>query len=289
MRPLLLLQLILLALAALPALSGADARRDTSKPRATHARTVVWAVGDGADGSAEARELARYVLSQRPERFIYLGDVYEHGDAAEFGRNYDPNYGRLARRSDPVIGNHEFKRRFEGYFPYWKRARGLNRERARHRAYVDDSGWQVIAYSSESDPRAEAAWLRAQVALHPGTCRIAAAHRGRYVVADDSHEDNPDQRPVWDALAGRTAVNLVAHNHLYGRLAAIDGVHVLVSGAGGHELRELGEQDHPVAAARTGVPTATRLVLRRGALDFRQVDASGRVHDYGTIQCAPAG
>jgi hypothetical protein len=283
-----LLKLILVALAALPALSGADAKRDASAPRATHARTVVWAVGDGADGSAESRELARYVRSKRPHRFIYLGDVYEHGDAAEFRRNYDPSYGRLARRSDPVIGNHEFERRFEGYFPYWKRARGLNRERARHRAYVDDSGWQVIAYSSESDPDAEAAWLRAQVALHPGTCRIAAGHRGRYVVADHEHEDNPDQQPIWEAVAGHTSVNLVAHNHLYGRLAPIDGVHVLLSGAGGHELRELGEQDHPVAAATTGVPTATRLVLRPGALDFRQVDASGRVYDYGTIHCAPA-
>jgi hypothetical protein len=33
------------------------------------------------------------------------------------------------------------------------------------------------------------------------------------------------------------------------------------------------------------VPTATRLVLRRGAVDFRQVDASGRVYDSGTIPC----
>jgi hypothetical protein len=283
-----LLKLILLALAALPALSGAAAERDTSASWGTHGRTVVWAVGDGADGSAEARRLARYVGSKRPERFIYLGDVYEHGSAREFRDNYDANYGRMARRSDPVLGNHEFERRFEGYFPYWKRARGLNRERARHRAYVDDSGWQVIAYSSESDPFAEAAWVNRKIARHEGTCRLAAGHRGRYVVADGEHQDNPDQQPIWDALAGRTAVNLVAHNHLYGRLAPIDGVHVLVSGAGGHELRALGAQQHPVAAAHAGVPTATRLVLRRGALDFVQVDATGRVYDYGTIPCEPA-
>ena len=184
-----------------------------------------------------------------------------------------------------MLGNHEFKRRFEGYFPYWKSARGLGRERARHRAYVDDSGWQVLLYSSESDPGDEAAWVRRQVARHPGTCRIAAGHRGRYVVADGLHADNPDQQPIWSALAGRTAVNLIAHDHLYGRLAPIDGVHVLVSGAGGHELRALGDQSHEVAAAETGVPTATRLVLRRGALDFSQVDAAGRVYDSGTIGC----
>jgi hypothetical protein len=273
--------LIALAIAALFGIAEGAPRR-TEPPQA-----VVWAVGDGADGSAAGRRLARYVRAQRPERFIYLGDVYEHGTAADFRANYGRTYAPLARRSDPVLGNHEFKRRFDGYFPYWRKLRGLRREQARHRAYVDDGGWQVLAYSSESDPDAEAAWLRAQLALHPGTCRLAAAHRGRYAVADDAHGDNPDQAPIWSALAGRAAVNLVAHSHVYGRLAPIDGVTVLVSGAGGHNLRELGEQRHAVAAAQPGVPTATRLVLRRGAVDFRQVDASGRVYDSGTIPCSP--
>ena len=256
-------------------------------PAAAPARTVVWALGDGADGSEEGRELAAYVLSMQPERFLYLGDVYEQGGAEEFELNYEPLYGALASRTDPVIGNHEYDRRFEGYYPYWRGKRRFGRERARHRSYVDDTGWQVLAYSSESDPRAEAAWLRRRIARHRGTCRIAAGHRGRYVVADDSHDDNPDQAPVWSELAGRAAVNLIGHNHLYGRLEPIDGVHVLISGAGGHGLRSLGEQRHPVAAAETGVATATRLFLRRGALDFSQVDAQGRVHDSGTIHCTP--
>ena len=252
------------------------------------ARTVVYALGDGADGSAEGRRLARYVRSQRPDRFIYLGDVYERGTRAEFRANYHPLYGRLARRTDPVIGNHEHKRRARGYYPYWKRRRGFDSERARHRAYVDDSGWQIVSYSSESSPAIEAEWLRGAVARHAGTCRIAAGHRGRYAVADELHGDSPNQEPLWAALAGRTAVNLVAHSHLYGRLQPIDGVHVLVSGAGGHELRQPGEQAHGVAAVAAGVPTATRLVLRRGSLEFRQVDATGRVYDSGTIGCVPA-
>lgn len=281
-----------IALAALVVLflafRGGGSEGEVGAPRAASERTVVWALGDGADGSAKGLRLARYVRDRRPGRFIYLGDVYEHGTAAALRRHYEPLYGALAGRTDPVIGNHEFKRRFEGYFPYWEDARGFGRERARHRAYVDDSGWQILAYSSESDPEAEAGWVRRQVAEHPGTCRLAVAHRGRFMVADDQHEDNPDQESIWSALAGRTAVNLVGHNHLYGRLAPIDGVHVLVSGAGGHELRELGEQRHEVAASKTGVPTATRLVLRAGALDFSQVDARGRVYDTGTIRCAPA-
>ena len=257
-------------------------------PPPAAAGTVVWALGDGADGSRASRRLAEYVRASRPQRFIYLGDVYESGTADEFRRNYASVYGPLAARTEPVLGNHEYRRRLSGYLPYWKRARGLGRARARHRAYVDASGWQILLYLSESEPRAEAAWLRRKVARHDGTCRLAAAHRGRYAVADTEHDDNPDQRPVWAALAGRTALNLVAHNHLYGRLEPIDGVHVLVSGAGGHDLRAVTERRQRVAAVSAHVPTATRLVLRRGAADFIQVDARGRVHDAGTIRCTPA-
>jgi hypothetical protein len=87
---------------------------------------------------------------------------------------------------------------------------------------------------------------------------------------------------------GKTAIHLVAHNHIYGRPSPIHGVNVLVSGAGGHNLRSLGTQHHPVDASKTGVPTATKLVLRPGAADFEQVDKDGNVYDSGTIGCTPA-
>jgi hypothetical protein len=282
---------IVLAAALLAAglLLGAGGDEREAGPSAARAETVVWAVGDGADGSAAARELARYVAARRPARFLYLGDVYERGTAGEFAQHYDPVYGRLAGLTDPTIGNHEYAARASGYVPYWRRERGWSRRRALHRSYVDAaSGWQVIVYSSESEPRKEGAWVRRQVAKHGGTCRIAVGHRGRYVVVDTAHPDNTDQAPIWRALAGRTAVNLIGHDHLYGRLAPIDGVHVLVSGAGGHDLRSRGTQQHEVAAIETGVSTATQLTLRRGALDFRQVDARGKVYDAGTIACTPA-
>jgi hypothetical protein len=277
-------------LAALVLLPACGARHQTAARAAAPGQTVVWAIGDGADGSDRARTLARYVERQGPQRFFYLGDVYELGTAAEYADHYAPLYGALAKRTDPVVGNHEYPLRRVGYEPYWRRARGWSPTIARHRAYVDRaSGWQVIAYSSEADPASEAAWVGRQVAKRAGTCRIALAHRGRYVVTDTAHTDNADQAPVWARLARRTAINLVGHNHIYGRLAPIDGVTVIVSGAGGHDLRTLGPQRHRVAATRIGIPTATRLVLRRGAVDFRQVDARGRVYDSGTVRCTPAG
>jgi hypothetical protein len=250
--------------------------------------TVVYALGDGADGSTASRDLANYVKAQNPNRFFYLGDVYETGTAAEFTNNYEPLYGTLASKTDPVIGNHEYPNRATGYYPYWQNKRGWTQEQAKHRSYVDVSGWQIIAYSSETDMAAEGAWVAGEVAKHPGTCRIVMAHKGRHVVTDTSHGDNTNQESVWSQIISKTAINLVGHNHIYGRLAPVSSVHVIVSGAGGHGLRSLGTQHHTVSASKTGVPTATRLVLRTGAADFRQVDKNGTVHDSGTISCTPA-
>src|SRR5688572_15886692 len=185
--------------------------------------TIVYAVGDAADGGEEATKLASYIEEQDPERFFYLGDVYEQGTATEFKRNYDPLYGELADRTDPVIGNHEYPNVENGYYPYWQGKRGWTEEQAKHRSYMDaDSGWQVIAYSSETEPAAEARWIEGEMEKQAGTCRIALAHRARYSIADSQHTDNVDQKPVWKVLAGRTAINLAAHSHVYGRLEPID-------------------------------------------------------------------
>jgi hypothetical protein len=249
----------------------------------------VFALGDGADGSPASTALAEYIKAQNPARFFYLGDVYQSGTADEFARNYEPLYGSMAGITDPVIGNHESGNRSTGYYPYWQEKRGWTQEQAKHRSYVDAaSGRQIIAYSSEEDMTAEGEWVGDEVAKHAGTCRIVMAHKGRHVVLDSAHDDNPGQESVWSRIIDKTAINLVAHNHIYGLLEPIDGVTVIVSGAGGHNLRPLGTQHHTVTAAKTGVATVTKLVLRRGAADFSQVDSTGTVYDSGTITCTPA-
>ncbi len=251
--------------------------------------TVVYALGDGADGSTTSRALADYIKAKNPNRFFYLGDVYETGTASEFSRNYEPLYGSIASKTDPVIGNHEYSNRSTGYYSYWANKRGWTRERSKHRSYVDaSSGWQIIAYSSETDMAAESAWVAGEIAKRSGTCRIVMAHRGRHVVADTSHSDNTNQESVWSKIINKTAINLVAHNHVYGRLAPLSGTTVIVSGAGGHDLRPLGTQHHTVAASKTGVATATRLVLSRGNATISQVDKNGNVYGTKALTCIPA-
>ncbi len=149
------------------------------------------------------------------------------------------------------MGNHEYPNRTTDYYPYWRGKRGWTEEQAKHRSYVDASGWQVIAYSSETDMTAEGAWIAAQVAKHPGTCRIVMAHKARHPVADTSAGDYSAQEPVWSQIVNKTAINIHGHSHVYGGLAPQSGVHVITSGAGGHGLRSLGAQHHTVVASKT--------------------------------------
>ena len=104
-------------------------------------RAIVWAVGDGADGSAPARRLARMIERDEPDAVLYLGDVYPSGTAEDYERNFEPVYGRLASIMWPTAGNHEWGNREVGYYPYWRqlpasaalvslRARGLGADGA---------------------------------------------------------------------------------------------------------------------------------------------------------------
>lgn len=60
---------------------------------------------------------------------------------------------------------------------------------------------------------------------------------------------------------------------------------MIVSGAGGNELRGLGEQHGAVRAAEAGMRMVTELTRRRGAADIRQLDVTGKMYDRKTIAC----
>src|SRR3954471_9685013 len=65
----------------------------------------VWAVGDGGNGTREAKRVAARIAEDHPERVLYLGDVYETGTAADFDARFATVYGALARRMEPTPGN----------------------------------------------------------------------------------------------------------------------------------------------------------------------------------------
>jgi hypothetical protein len=240
----------------------------------------VWAVGDGADGSARARALAARMARSRPARVLYLGDVYDTGTAGEFTRNFAGVYGGLAKRMLPTPGNHDWANRAQGYDPFWARTLGAPLPDHYARSV---GGWQVLSLNSEGDVAAQAAWLRSRL-TGAGTCRIAFWHRPRF--SDGLHGDQTDIEPLWAAVRGRAALVLNGHDHDMQRFKPIAGTTELVSGAGGRER-------YPVLAGRRLAFSdsfhfgALRIVLRRRRADLAFVATDGTVLDRSSVGCRP--
>ena len=242
---------------------------------------VVWAVGD-AFPTAPAKRLARAVRRDRPDGFLYLGDVYNDGTAGEFARNYDPLYGALGAITAPTPGNHEWPNRRSGYFPYWRAKLG---RRLAPWYRLELGGWELLSLNSQAPHAASSPqlrWLREQVDGAPGNCRIAFWHRPRFSAG--LHGDQLDVAPLWDAVEGRAALVVNGHEHDSQRLRRRGGTVELVAGAGGAAMYRL-NRDRRVLWGNDVTAGALRLRLRPGSADYAFVAASGRVLRSGRVRC----
>jgi calcineurin-like phosphoesterase family protein len=272
--------------AAMTSLGPASGLAATAPPQAVEpGRAVVWAVGDGADGSARSKRLAR-LMARGADRLLYLGDVYERGTAAEFRRNFGGVYGSLARITEPTPGNHDWGRRRAGYYPYWERIKG----RTQPPWYrVSIAGWQLFSLNSEAahgTGSSQLRWLRARLRGAKGDCRLAFWHRP-LLSAGIVHGDAPDLAPLWNALRGGFRLVVNGHDHDLQRLRRRQGITELVAGAGGRALYPLRRWDDRLAFGRDDVNGALRMVLSPGTamLEFRS--SSGAVLDRSRARCRP--
>jgi acid phosphatase type 7 len=245
---------------------------------------VVWVVGDGADGSAVARRMARRIERDDPDAVLYLGDVYPSGSAADYARNYDPIYGALAPITWPTAGNHEWANRATGYLPYWRR---YGRAKPWYRFAL--GGWELIDLNSQEPHEAgsrQLRWLGRVLGRADTTCRLAFWHRPRFS-AGIVHGDALDIAPFWQALRGRARLVVNGHEHVLTRFRRRAGLTEYVSGAGGSVRYGL-RSDRRVAFARSDRTGALRMVLEPGEarLEFR--DVSGEVLDRSRASCRPA-
>jgi acid phosphatase type 7 len=245
--------------------------------------TTIWAVGDGPDGGPHAAGVARLITRAKPDRVLYLGDVYEHGTAGDFARHYDATYGSFAKRTAPTPGNHDWPNHADGYDAYWERTHGRG---VQHYYSFETGGWQVISLNSEMEHDSaspQLAWLRSRL-QRQGTCRLALWHRPRYS-AGEAHGDQEDVQPFWDALKGRATIVLNGHEHDMQRFRPRDGITEFVSGAGGHDLYAVDTSRQDLAYANHGNFGALRLQLSPGLARYRFVSTEGRTLDSGNVRC----
>jgi Calcineurin-like phosphoesterase len=246
--------------------------------------TVVWAVGDGADGSTVARRLARRIERDHPDAVLYLGDVYPSGTADDYARHYEPVYGPLAPITWPTAGNHDWGNRATGYLPYWRRY-----GRARRWYRFSLGGWELINLNSEEphEPGSrQLRWLGRVLGKEDTTCRLAFWHRPRFS-AGTVHGDAADIDPLWRALRGRARLVVNGHEHVLMRLRRRAGLTEYVSGAGGAVRYGL-RSDRRVAFGRSDRTGALRMVLEPGSAQLEFRDVSGQVLDRSRATCRPA-
>ncbi len=245
--------------------------------------SVVWAIGDGADGGADSRAVAAMVGRQRIDRMLYLGDVYETGTAAEFQTNYDPPYHRFDAIAAPTIGNHEWPNIATGYVPYWTSVRGTPPPLWYAFAV---SGWQLISLNSNVPTSSDQlSWLSAQIAQTPryGTCRLAFMHHPVYSAG--LHGDLSSLQGIFGELKGRASIVLAGHDHDMQRLQPVDGITPYVDGAGGRELYPVDRTDPRLAFADDTHHGALRIKLRPGLATLSFVAEDGTVLDRSRASC----
>ena len=263
-------------LAALIAATGAQADDQ---------RAVVWAAGDGATPGVRASRVARRVRLGRPDRFLYLGDVYETGTLGDFRRWHHPRYGPLARITQATIGNHEWHNREIGFYRYWTARKG-RRPPPWSRTRV--AGWELINLNSQArhGPRSrQIRWLERALEGAEGNCRLAFMHRPRYTAG--AYGAAPDLQPFWNRLAGKARIVLSGHDHNLQRHRPVRGIAQYVVGAGGRARYSLHPGDPTLVWGTDDVDGALRMVLKpgRALLEFRS--PSGRLLDRSRVSCTP--
>jgi hypothetical protein len=243
---------------------------------------LVWAVGD-ADDSADARLLAATVTRSRPDRVLYLGDVYEYGSAASFDA-WSRAWGALVGRTAPTPGNHEWGESREGYDPYWQEVHG----KPVPSYYTLRAGsWEVVSVNSEADHGAgseQESWLASYLERATGDCRIVFWHRPRYSAGPRG--DTASLEPLARHLSGHARVLLGGHEHNLQRLGPIDGIVQFVVGAGGRGHAPVDRGDPRLAFADDRRTGALRLALAPGRLTWAFVTARGQTIDRGTLRCS---
>ena len=214
---------------------------------------VVMGAGDiaeaGSSTMTNAESTGDLIREAAPDVALVLGDnAYPDGSASDYSSKYDPTWGSFKSITKPVPGNHEYHADPPaGYLGYFGSARATNPvDGGVYYSYDVGDGWRAYALNSEISMSASSpqyAWLKADLAAHPGVHVLAYWHQPRYT-SPSEHGDDTSAAPIWALLESAHAdLVLQGHNHNYERFAKMNstggldagGIRSFVVGTGGNQ------------------------------------------------------
>jgi hypothetical protein len=234
---------------------------------------LVAAVGDGPDSRPISIGVIDSIVARNPHLFLYLGDVYDEGTFAEFHNHYGVSslngsagtmWGRLAHKTQPTVGNHEFVH-FSAYQDYWHGRPAFTSFRFGGVLFLNLNSNQSMAATS-----AQYAFAQSQLATAPA-CVVAYWHQPT-IVGNKIINGN---KAMWQLLANNGG-DLVVNGHIHSMMESAPltgtfqlGGHLiqLQSGAGGH--------DTAAAKADSSGRTAWSLGKTPGAMYLSLLGAAG--------------
>jgi hypothetical protein len=290
---------ILLVFGLLGAVSVAArfSAEDTKKPKAptgppaSEPIAVLVGAGDIADcRDLSGAEATAKLLDAIPGTVMAVGDLaYPDGTKENF-ECYDRTWGRARSRTRAAAGNHEFH--LAGatyYFSYF----GTSAGNPKTGYYSYELGaWHIIVLNSEclevggcgaGSPQEK--WLRADLAAHPATCKLAYFHKPLFS-SGGTHGDDPQFKAFWEALYQAHADVIVnGHDHDYERFAPQNpsgeadpehGIREFVVGTGGKNHRPFHAPDANSEVRNADTFGVLKLTLRGRGYDWNFVPEAGK-------------
>jgi acid phosphatase type 7 len=283
-----------------------DTAGQTGRQRSTGLATdghLVVAAGDIASCESQGDEATADLLATIDGTVLALGDeAYDEGSTAEFRDCYDPTWGRIAARTKPTPGNHEYETAgAKGYFDYFGKAAG---DPGKGYYSYDLGNWHLVSLNSNceeiggcdsSSPQVR--WLKSDLAANDERCTLAYMHHPRFSSGEE-HGSTPEVKPLWEALyAAGVDIVLSGHEHNYERFAPQDpggradperGIREFVVGTGGKSHYAIVDPLSNSEVHNDDTYGILELTLHPNSYDWRFVPAEGGTFtDSGSARCHP--
>jgi len=295
------------AVAALVVLGSYQSR--SAQAQTTSA--VVVGAGDIASCTSNGDTATARLLANIPGTVLAIGDNADReGSLAQFRNCYRPTWGRFKARTQPVVGNHEYRTSgASGYFNYFGAAAGPV---GKGYYSYDRGAWHIIALNSECEYWATGykdgpsqcstqkqadmiAWLKEDLAANSSTaCTLAYFHQPRFSSGQGGNA--LETQPIWDALyAANADVVLSGHDHVYerfapqtpsGQLDTARGIRQFVVGSGGVNHGRFNTIKANSQVRNASAYGVLKLTLNSTSYSWKFVPEAGKSFtDSGTYSC----